>query len=803
MQSRSCVTWLGLLTLLFTVPVGRADLVFLKDGHVLQGTVRREVTAEYDPISHETIQIPKGFFLLDDGARRIYFSPSQVRIVEKLPPPAEERVLSHAGRYVGNPRFPPQHLEVMEVGKWDLKRWERNYTYRSPEAPRVSMIQGLGSLSPYYARVDAVTRFRWSATYLTREWEPETVLELLRASPSLQPKKEDAPPQLLAKRLRTCDFLAQAGWYDHAAKELDRVEKDFPDQKERVASARSMLNKLKLRDEWELIKNWYQAGRFAGVRERLSAFPLDKVSDRVQVDVGEMKARLRQSADLVEQATRALDDTVKDVATTKGQALASAVAVLRGELHPANVDRLDAFLGQYKDAERQKARGQKSKMDTEQLLSLAISGWLLGSPSAESLPDHAINLWKSRQMVLQYLQETESGGRRRILADYEKTVTPRVDLDEIAQMIEGLPPVEPARSLTTATTPMQAGTQRQPTTYNVKLPPEYSHNRAYPLLIVLHTSNEKADKMIDRFAKHAADHGYVLAAPQWDRGLGDEYRYSEREHDAVLDTLADLKRRFRIDCDRVFLFGYAEGGKMAFDVGLSHPDLFAGVMPMAAGPSAYPRRYWRNAQYLPVYAVNGTRGSDSYNTLREQFNNWVLRGYPALWVEYKGRGTEFFSGEVPFLFDWMRHQRRTFPLHQLGTDGNGTNFGTEFCTLRPEDNRFYWLSTANISSRNQVPPARFSNLVQPATLTGRIEPTTNEIVLKTQGLNDVTVWLGRNVSGQYMVDMDKPVNVRVGLKTYVANRKVVPSLAVLLEDLARRGDRKQLYVAKVEVNLRQ
>ncbi len=62
-------------------------------------------------------------------------------------------------------------------------------------------------------------------------------------------------------------------------------------------------------------------------------------------------------------------------------------------------------------------------------------------------------------------------------------------------------------------------------------------------------------------------------------------------------------------------------------------------------------------------------------------------------MEYKGRGIEWFGGEVPNIFDWMRNKQRAFPLHQLGTDGIGEAFGNEFCTMRPTDNRFYWLTT--------------------------------------------------------------------------------------------------------------
>ena len=48
----------------------RADLIFLKDGHVLQGKVRRDTTSEFDPISKDWIHTPKGFFAPVGGERK-------------------------------------------------------------------------------------------------------------------------------------------------------------------------------------------------------------------------------------------------------------------------------------------------------------------------------------------------------------------------------------------------------------------------------------------------------------------------------------------------------------------------------------------------------------------------------------------------------------------------------------------------------------------------------------------------------------------------------------------------------------
>jgi poly(3-hydroxybutyrate) depolymerase len=105
--------------------------------------------------------------------------------------------------------------------------------------------------------------------------------------------------------------------------------------------------------------------------------------------------------------------------------------------------------------------------------------------------------------------------------------------------------------------------------------------------------------MLEKRERHAAENGHIPAAPEWGNGIGKGHGFSVEGHDAVLDTLRDLRRRSRVDSDRVFLLGTGEGGRMAFDVGLSHPDRFAGVMPMSAGPIVFARRHWRDGQYLP------------------------------------------------------------------------------------------------------------------------------------------------------------------------------------------------------------
>src|SRR5262249_29257242 len=138
--------------------------------------------------------------------------------------------------------------------------------------------------------------------------------------------------------------------------------------------------------------------------------------------------------------------------------------------------------------------------------------------------------------------------------------------------------------------------------YLLQLPPDYHPLRSYPVLIVLSGSRDKADETLSRFSGEAAKHGFILAAPLWNGGNFPQGKKNvtpgAKEQALVGDTLLDLRRRFNIDSDRAFLFGWEDGGTLAFDVGLAHPDLFAGVVPMCGKLSNFTQRfYWPNAQY--------------------------------------------------------------------------------------------------------------------------------------------------------------------------------------------------------------
>jgi pimeloyl-ACP methyl ester carboxylesterase len=299
----------------------------------------------------------------------------------------------------------------------------------------------------------------------------------------------------------------------------------------------------------------------------------------------------------------------------------------------------------------------------------------------------------------------------------------------------------------------------------------------------------------------AARNGYILAAPAW-AGVGGNYNYTSDEHVAVTELVLDLRRRYAVDSDRVFLTGYGEGGTMAFDIGLSHPDLFAGVVPINGRPKRSATVwYMRNAQYLPYYIVVSGRANDTVDFNRFVFENWLDRGYSSLMTVYQGRPMEFFPAELPFAFDWMNRKKRATGFPELGRNPNAGNNSEEFQTMRAGDNRFYWITAEEINERNLNSSVGTRNGT-PAAFTAQIRDG-NHIVINSRGIKRMGVWLGRvwdpQAGARTMIDFTKPVRITVNRVAYGREHMVTPSLTTMLEDLYKRSDRQRLFLAFEEL----
>jgi predicted esterase len=355
---------------------------------------------------------------------------------------------------------------------------------------------------------------------------------------------------------------------------------------------------------------------------------------------------------------------------------------------------------------------------------------------------------------------------------------------------------------------VETGTSEEPQVeYWVQVPPEYDPYRRYPCIVTLNGGATTPQQQIDwwagsydqavqaRVRGQATRHGYIVIAPRWTREHQREYEYSSREHAAVLLPLRDACKRFSIDVDRVFLTGHSMGGTAAWDVGLAHPDLWAGVMPIVAMPGAskvaseptfkYISQYSENAKYVPLYFVCGEKDSSKWASANDWDEYLTKIGYDAMVVEYLGRGHEHFFDEIQHLFDWMGlHKRNFFPKE----------FKVQ--SLRPWDYYFWWVETGNPRPNSVILPAEWGDNRAPAkkpwspaeTEVNPLAP--NGVTVKSRSCGKVTVWLSPE-----LVTFNDTLKVVINGDRYL---KVQPSKETLLEDVRRRGDRQHPFWAKVE-----
>lgn len=820
-----------------------ADVVILKDGFVIQGNVRKEMEKIVDKASGQSFTVPaaRGFDIVDEGPKFVIFSSNSKQLGEinkdiKIRP--DYRAYSTKFESRGN--RPPPFGSYEKMADFDAK-WRRTLKVRVPEGGFDLVEQQITSLDPYKCMVYSTTH-AWRQAYRTVELGPERTRRLLLAHPEFAEAPGKPDP---AKRLTIARFLKDAGWLLPAKQEVEDIKKLFPAglPKEAGEQADALLKEIDQGFAEAVVQESEMAiaaGRYDGAGKLLAEFP-DKTADpKDVVKAAALRAQQKAAVERTATAKRLLRSLIDrttgggDVGPSAavGGGPGAAVAYLRGprpgvqvalllaaaekvyaEIHPDSAARLEDFVQFMEQAERERSQGQELTKTPEKLLAAAVSGWVKGKGGAVEVGTAALRLWAAREVVLEYVRTDDLNTRNQLLRKYRQEVG--LPPDELAQVIALLPPAEPDDLNARGGKPVPAGNGVPPGVfrrataastahpqgidYLVRLPAEYHHGRAYPVIVALTDASGPPEIIMAALAFEADRHGYIVAAPDWSKA-GPDWKYRGEDHTYATETLRDVIRHFSVDNNRVFLIGGGTGANMALDVGCSHPDLFAGVLAMVPSPNNFlVLHYCKNAQKLPVYAVTGETTA-GLAPLRRMFESWMPKGYPAIMSVYKGRGAEWFGSEVPVMFDWMSRKQRADWRAVLQLDPDRTT--PPWQVGRPTDTRFYWLGVGSILDARRYDPEK-SPKASPALISGDIKG--NHIILDGNGARKVTVWLTRD-----MIDWTKPLLVSVarrvpltasiggGPPTKWKPERIEPNLEVLLNEFAERGDRRTVFLQKIE-----
>ena len=241
----------------------------------------------------------------------------------------------------------------------------------------------------------------------------------------------------------------------------------------------------------------------------------------------------------------------------------------------------------------------------------AYSGWVVGSGRRSPIWD-----WPSAcgKPSMRFWNISEPTAHRTAESLTEVSGLDGVTTDIMLKLIRNLPPVIDTvemRPAAAATLQVAGRDSETRPTYAAIVPPEYDWRHSYPMIVALHGTDHSAKAELEWWAGTtenpglAQKRGYIVIVPEYMEEGQRSYNYSVTAHDAVLRAIVDARKRFTVDSDRVFLTGHGTGGDAAFDIGMSHPDLFAGVVPINGLCDGACKWYTQNAIHTQWYVITG------------------------------------------------------------------------------------------------------------------------------------------------------------------------------------------------------
>jgi pimeloyl-ACP methyl ester carboxylesterase len=775
-------TWAKLVALFLLVgcanwPGGaRASRVLLKDGRVLNGKMAPIASLARKPPKAGEIPLQL-IYLCDDDLRRTFVPKSQIDEVRE----ADEGEVQE--KFIIPQRTPRSGVRitdvrgVVKIGPYD-EFGRREYTLTDGKRD-LTVIQQITEITPQWTKLEGF-RQMWDQRVATSSIPPDVIRKVIERQ--IDPKKVE-------HRLKIARFYLQSERYQDAEAELKQIRADFPGVQKQIDTVMQSLKQLAARQLLGEIRMREQSGQYQMVSSVLATFPQQfpaaEVAGEILQEVREMQEGIAAKQDRREQVLRLMDEHMAALTDDQLRSrLASIHQEIVAEMNLSTVDRLSGYL-QFAD---------DSDLTTPEKLALAVSGWIVGSNGATNNLTVALSLAKLRDLTRKYLLETVKVSREQILDELRalEGAVPRTVAQVIANMKPPypLPPSSEGRhGFYELTFP---GTATEPEfSYLIQLPPEYDPYRRYPTVVTLHggrsTSGMQLDWWCGDYDEHgnrqgqAARHGYIVIAPNWGKLGQRNYGYTAVEHFAVLGALRDACRRFSIDTDQVYLSGHSMGGDAAWDIGLAHPDLWAGVIPIVAQGEKYVDHYWENARYLPLYIVAGELDGDKLDKNSTNLDRYMNGRFDATYVEYKGRGHEHFYDEVLRIFDWMsRHRRDFFPKE------------FECRTMRASDNFFWWVELDDMPESVLVDPAQWQQRGKRSMQVNAKVTAANGIIVRT-GAQKATLWLAPE-----LIDMNRPIEINVnGVRLGNAGAAIEANLGIILEDVRTRGDRQHPFWARV------
>lgn len=267
------------------------------------------------------------------------------------------------------------------------------------------------------------------------------------------------------------------------------------------------------------------------------------------------------------------------------------------------------------------------------------------------------------------------------------------------------------------------------------LPANYDKSKKWPLVIQIHGYNPanpvywrwwSADNRHPGIDTEFPGHRQVIYMEPHGRG---NTQYIGMGDSDILRAIAEAKRLFNVDENRVYLTGDSMGGWGTWNVGTRHPDLFAAIAPVFGGVDYHSQlseeqlaalapiqRFerekqssWSMADSLvntPIYVHHG----DMDAAVNVEWSRWGVRllqrwGYNVRYREYPGRVHEALQNQNGNMsIEWfLQHERNPNPLKVRIRSAELRNASAYWVSVRQTGNPLdFMVVDAEVVDRNVI-----------------------------------------------------------------------------------------------------
>ena len=198
--------------------------------------------------------------------------------------------------------------------------------------------------------------------------------------------------------------------------------------------------------------------------------------------------------------------------------------------------------------------------------------------------------------------------------------------------------------------------------YRLFVPSAYDAKKKYPLVVALHGMGGDENSYFAGYEngvikREAEARGYLVVCP---KGRAPTSMYLGSAEQDVLDVIAEMKREYAIDEDRIYLTGHSMGGYGTWSIAVNHPRMFAAIAPFAGGGMPMTFAKIKAIAHVPEIVVHGNADPTvSVDESRRMVKAAEAAGAKVKYIEVEGGNhSNIVVPHMKDIFDWFDAHRR-------------------------------------------------------------------------------------------------------------------------------------------------